>query len=1096
MPRVLLALLVVAGVSAGVVWLVTKGEGRRGRGAPPVAAVEPGAQPATTKEPAPLAPPPAAPAPVPVASAPAREPAPAAREAMPSLPAEELASAQWIEGRVVLPPGTPADEELFVTADGRDFEGKRDHRVRVEPDGSFRVAFSEKTRSGRIELDARYLYLEEPFRWKRGEASGPLVLEPRLGGRIVGRLRPPPGAGGGDVGGRIELFRTSRSASESSSEQLASRPLVPAPEPEFAFDGLAPSREGPEGYELGYDGERFLARNLPVVLEPGQTRTVELELKPGVTLAGVVRDERGAPLADVQLNATVTYDGGTWSSAHHRNGKSAADGTFRLGALAVGEVQLRAEIANFQPLTKDLGELAAGTDVTDVELVFTRGQSISGHVRWPDGSPAEAMLTLVPRSSQPYWKDRVQESEGKSDADGAFAIGGLTAEAYRVTAKATKTEEVSETSEITGRERKKKQRRQWNAELDSVALGTSDLVLTLTSGLELAGTVTDERGTPLDAFFLTARRVEGLSRSGMDSPRRGFRDAGGQFVMTGLAPGSWELSGQSSGHADGSVRVTLPSSEPVVLVLPRGASLSGRVLDPAGAPVADADVALDTEGSFSSMHFSLGEDDETDADGFFALEDVSPGSTTLQASAPGFAPSAPLALEVVAGESTTGLVLTLRPGARILGELVGSDGRPEVERTVRANSDGFHGSAETDAEGRFEIADVPPGEHRLWADTSEGIQIQQSVSVAEGETVRVRLAPPGGLVRLHGVVRAGGAPLAKANLYASRRGEDGRSTSTSSSAETDDEGAYELGLAGAGKYWLHVNGAEESSFSWRASVEVPEVQSFAFDVAIPLGRISGRVTDTSGQALSAQLVRSEPELHEGGAHGSSQVLTDADGRYELLVPAGRHAVTAGGSLKWWSPEPATAWSEARVAGLVVAENGHLRGIDLRLEAGGTLAGTVKNADGTGAAFAMLWADDGGRGKELGWCDDTGRFELAGVAAGRHRIGARGQAGTTRELVTVEIAVGQTSRLELVLLPARLVHLSVRQASQPVGSEIECFDERSERQTVNTGENGEAWLGPLVPGTYTVRAERDGKRAERAFEVTSGTEAMELTLVFE
>src|SRR6185503_20334735 len=83
----------------------------------------------------------------------------------------ELALAQWIDGRVLFPAGTPDDEQVFVTADGRDFADDSDHRVAVARDGSFRVAFSEKTRLGHFELEARYLYLGEIVRWKSKESS-------------------------------------------------------------------------------------------------------------------------------------------------------------------------------------------------------------------------------------------------------------------------------------------------------------------------------------------------------------------------------------------------------------------------------------------------------------------------------------------------------------------------------------------------------------------------------------------------------------------------------------------------------------------------------------------------------------------------------------------------------------------------------------------------------------------------------------------------------------------------------------------------------------------------------------------------------------
>src|SRR5688572_11060144 len=49
----------------------------------------------------------------------------------------ELADAIWVEGRVVLPPGTPADEHVEVIADGASFAHRELHRAPIGPDGSF-----------------------------------------------------------------------------------------------------------------------------------------------------------------------------------------------------------------------------------------------------------------------------------------------------------------------------------------------------------------------------------------------------------------------------------------------------------------------------------------------------------------------------------------------------------------------------------------------------------------------------------------------------------------------------------------------------------------------------------------------------------------------------------------------------------------------------------------------------------------------------------------------------------------------------------------------------------------------------------------------
>jgi carboxypeptidase family protein len=431
------------------------------------------------------------------------------------------------------------------------------------------------------------------------------------------------------------------------------------------------------------------------------------------------------------------------------------------------------------------------------------------------------------------------------------------------------------------------------------------------------------------------------------------------------------------------------------------------------------------------------------------------------------------------------------PASRIQGEFLGTTGRPQPERQVDLLGDHFRAVGKTDSDGRFEFGGVPPGEFFLYAAMENETEIQQRVVVAKGETVHVRLAPPPGLLRMHGTVQIGGARVADAEVSARVAGEGGKGSATSVFTDTDAEGAYELALPGPGVYELSIiaAGKDNDWLDWSECLDLPSVETLLHDVAIPVGRISGRVTDATGRALAGVEIRSEPEPRAAGPSGSAITHSDDKGRYELSLPAGGHSIFASG----------LRMPEARVDGLEVAENATLEGIDFVIAAGGLVSGRVSNADGTVASYARIWSREGAR---LAMSDENGRFEL-GLGAGLHSLAAHSRTGVTREFAEVDVSVGSTTSIDLVLAPARLVYLSIRQGRLPVAARVELRDSHGQPQPVEPWEGGEAWLGPLVPGRYTVRAERytvraerDGKRAERAFEVTSAKEPMELSLVFE
>ena len=127
--------------------------------------------------------------------------------------------------------------------DGAGSGSENEHRVEVARDGSFRVAFGEKTRSGRFELDARYLYMDEIVRWKSKESTGQVVLEPKLGARIAGRVRLPAGTEASKVGGKLVLEVSRRSGNSYDSEQRGMQEL--SPDLTFAFDAELDDVERP-----------------------------------------------------------------------------------------------------------------------------------------------------------------------------------------------------------------------------------------------------------------------------------------------------------------------------------------------------------------------------------------------------------------------------------------------------------------------------------------------------------------------------------------------------------------------------------------------------------------------------------------------------------------------------------------------------------------------------------------------------------------------------------------------------------------------------------------------------------------------------------
>jgi len=104
----------------------------------------------------------------------------------------------WLEGRVVLPEGTPADEQIEVVARNSRWDmgpwAEDLGRANADENGEFRLGLAqevadEEAGSVYLVLFARYVFLEEPL--EVADPELPVVVEPRLGGAIRFRLVPP-----------------------------------------------------------------------------------------------------------------------------------------------------------------------------------------------------------------------------------------------------------------------------------------------------------------------------------------------------------------------------------------------------------------------------------------------------------------------------------------------------------------------------------------------------------------------------------------------------------------------------------------------------------------------------------------------------------------------------------------------------------------------------------------------------------------------------------------------------------------------------------------------------------------------------------------
>lgn len=125
-----------------------------------------------------------------------------------------------------------------------------------------------------------------------------------------------------------------------------------------------------------------------------------------------------------------------------------------------------------------------------------------------------------------------------------------------------------------------------------------------------------------------------------------------------------------------------------------------------------------------------------------------------------------------------------------------------------------------------------------------------------------------------------------------------------------------------------------------------------------------------------------------------------------------------------------------------------------------------------------------------FADAEGRFTLEDVPAGEHTVVAQ-QLGYHDARQTVQVRAGETASvtLQLTAEPGALQGVVIHEDESPVpGVSVTLMETGA---TATTDERGHVHFGPIVPGTYTVVAEKEGYvRAQQTVRVTN----VELSLV--
>jgi hypothetical protein len=700
----------------------------------------------------------------------------------------------------------------------------------------------------------------------------------------------------------------------------------------------------------------------------------------------------------------------------------------------------------------------------------------------------------------------------------------------------------------------------WRARASGVRTGATDVALALEAPLVVRGTVkAKEGGAPVTQFTVEAQpggRNGGPGAGGPPGGMQGlpgaaatarngedFSDERGEFVLGGLREGTWRIVVSADGCAPSEgLEVTLPRMQdepPLAFLLERGASIQGVVMSPGGAPVAGATVARAATGA--PWMRGPGADDglhaRTDARGRFHLDGLATGRTELVAQARDWAQSDTLALDLVAGRTIADVVLNVRQGGRITGEIY-EEGRPSGGRTLNATHMGNFAnvSARSDDRGRFAFEHLSAGSWRVVAipaGDGQGGQVDggrgdggrgggmfggmksASVDVVDAQESHVVIgAPPADPVQVRGHVLQDTTGIAGARVTFLQQGKaPGEGTK---SARTADDGGYALQLDAPGPYAVMVMMPSSRLSPIEFERVVPPGGDVVVDLKLPTARISGRVKTPNGDPAArvrVTLLAGAQTVGGSLSGGFNDNVTDEQGAFDWpTLRAGEYSLAVGGAPPMGRTSASAApWGRKIVSGIRVDEGEWKKDIEVRLEKAGSVEVEVVDDRGGKVAGASIFARDaaGHTVERLTGVrsDAEGKATYLGLSPGAYTFSAHKDGAAAAESGKVDVSEGGAGSVRLTLAAGTFLFVTTVDADNaPLRAQVSVTDEAGRDvagllsyqelgERFNRGGMGgnEQKIGALPPGKYRVRAvTSDGRAAEKSVTL-SGQAESRLTL---
>lgn len=416
--------------------------------------------------------------------------------------------------------------------------------------------------------------------------------------------------------------------------------------------------------------------------------------------------ELGVTLGEVPPIPLVPGTGAAVGGLDPAAGVTDAQGRFSVQGVVPGRVRVLALHPDHAPGSTEPFDVVSGGERTDLRIVMPAGGTVDGRVVDARGFPVERVRIELVSPSEPYPRGAITASDGTFVFEAV--AGPVTVTAYPM-----------ELAPVAA-----------SVEVPTGAVVRVELTLDGDSEV-LHGRTVDDRGFAVAQVRLVVRSL----RANRPVARIATSGDDGTFDVTGLPPPPYSVEADHPDYAVVRVPRVARVPDELTVTLISGASVRGLCIDSwTRAPVPFARVELMTTAQTVRLERAV-----SDVRGRFEVVRVPRGAYELRISASGYLPVArPVAMEASARglEDLDLAELELAPAGTVEGTVVDAYGHPVAGAQVTlADATDRPGGVRTDAEGRFVLPGVPPGDVTLAARHAEqGTGVAGPLRVLPGDT--------------------------------------------------------------------------------------------------------------------------------------------------------------------------------------------------------------------------------------------------------------------------------------------------------------------------------------------------------------------------